>query len=228
MLPRHNSDRGDFEEGSLEEGAGAAEGGGGCRRREISLVALFEVHHTKRHGFIAAHTTLLLREYGAAYWEAATKLVEVGVQEGYDAYPVAFLYRHALETVIKSILVESAPIHGTSDEAVFNRGHDLAKQLQDLHLVFDKFSVLEIDGYRFDELKTVVGEWGAYDPDSFAFRYFVKKDGQTPSSSQMSSQSQEGKFRFNLMRFAETMDSALDYLFNAKKRIDKERFGGFE
>jgi hypothetical protein len=191
-------------------------------------MALFEIQQQAKRGLRAAHTTPLLQEYAIAYWRAAGRLAEAGTKEGLDAYPAAFLYRHALETAMKAILVEHTPIHRNSTEAVLKRSHSLGKQLSDLHAVLESFGALEIDGYHFDSLRGVVQSWEKYDPDSFAFRYFLKKDGETPSSLEIESLSEEGDFRFNLAQFSEEMDAALEYLFASIRLIDEEIFKGIE
>ena len=156
--------------------------------------------------------------YARVYWEAAQRLAESGTSSSLDAYPVAFLYRHALELAIKSILVENTPLHSHCEADILKRGHNLKDQIQDLQTVLTNRSA-ELEGFKFSELVAVVDDWDKYDPDSYAFRYSVKKDAVTPASSAIAV---EEEFRFDLLKFAETMDRTLDYLFSAKTEIDRE------
>lgn len=69
-----------------------------------------------------------------AYAEAAEHLAADPRDGGVWAFPALFLYRHAIELLLKAILVQFGPAIGIRTKSVLSRKHNLKKQLPDLRM----------------------------------------------------------------------------------------------
>jgi hypothetical protein len=139
--------------------------------------------------------------YSRVYHEAAKLLVrhqqlDVGPQSDFEACPVVFLYRHALELRIKSILSEA----GRLDEP-FLREHDLRRMLPILREIMDGDD--DESQQDFARIKHLVDSLCTDDPKSYAFRYPVDTRGGA---------SLRDHFTFRVTEFAQQMDGLLDML----------------
>jgi len=124
----------------------------------------------------------------------------------FRAYPIVFLYRHALELYMKAVLLVGAPILSMRGLADIDRDrllttHSLDSLRQDVERVFEAF------GWNWDlglphfkslqDFRNVIAELHAVDARSFAFRYPIDTKG-APSLAEY--------FRFNLLEFCEILD----------------------
>src|SRR5688572_8051597 len=104
----------------------------------------------------------------------------------YEAYPLVFLYRHALELHLKNLIVRAVDLSSlVGDEPLMDRLRathrlpvllSLARRLLASHYPNDDFiagTLRSLDG--------VVADLDAIDPDSMTFRYPVNRSGHLPS-----------------------------------------------
>ena len=129
--------------------------------------------------------------------------------EDYRAYPVVFLYRHALELHLKAVLLAGSrmlSVKGQSPVKLFDT-HCLDKLSKDLERVFEAYGWkwdLGTPHFRtLDAFRECIREFQTIDRGSYAFRYPVNKDG---------SGSVESSFRFNLFKFCDILDELLPVL----------------
>ncbi len=157
--------------------------------------------------------------YGQAFWNAAKKLLQNEELDrlpiaSFDASVIVYLYRHALELLLKEILigrgadlVDPPP----SPQTVLNAGHSLTKLLPDVRRMFVECGWEDIAfrseaAVTFDDFTAIVQEFESADPSSFSFRYPVKKD---------LTGALHGHFTFSVRKFAATMDEILTTLSEA-------------
>jgi hypothetical protein len=125
----------------------------------------------------------------------------------YEAYPVVFLYRQALELYLKHIIYQSALL------SAFRFRDDVDGKLRNSHDLGNLFksieSVLAVLFPDDDALAAVVqatgsvcSDWQTLDPGSYTFRYPVDKRGHPSTKRQ----------QINLRAFANRMSSVLDDL----------------
>ena len=135
--------------------------------------------------------------------------------EDFRAYPVVFLYRHALELYMKAVILIGAPmlaVQGMTeiDRQLLLKTHSLDFLRQRLERVFEAYEwewdlgtphVQSIEDFR-----KIIAELHAIDAGSYAFRYPLdtKGSGALPSH-----------FRFNLFDFCEVLDSLFPALEGA-------------
>lgn len=158
------------------------------------------------------------------YFEAAKFLMSSKVlRNDLAAYPIVFLYRHAVELYIKAILIEGdelSRVEGYSELHVddpFKHKHKLSKWLDHLSRVFEVVGYKndEAPGATRDKFRKVVEE---IDPCEEMFRYTLTK--------KMSATADE-HFVFSPAEMARTLDPILDGLDNVwlalrQLRIDEE------
>jgi hypothetical protein len=168
------------------------------------------------------------REFGffaESFHKAAKILVENleldrGGLSDFDACPVVFLYRHALELYIKAILLgEGANFldERPSPQDIFNEKHRLTVLLGKVR------RILEVVGWdkelgsdiipTFDDVEKVVAELEQVDPDSHAFRYPVKRNLK---------ESVESHFTFSVVEFAKRIDAVLEVFATAKFALPEQ------
>lgn len=101
----------------------------------------------------------------------------------YEAYPVVFLYRHALELSLKHI------IYGGVKLAAFRRMDEINEQLKNNHDLVSLsqtagkvLSLLFPNDEMLGRLKTTVAalckDWDEIDPGSYAYRYPIDTKGR--------------------------------------------------
>lgn len=104
----------------------------------------------------------------------------------FDAYPIVYLYRHALELLLKAVILECAPYVEAKTgvtvdhEQVFST-HELDKLLAGLERAATAFRWswnLDGDLYRSHaDVADAIDDFRRVDPKSFAFRYPVDRRG---------------------------------------------------
>jgi hypothetical protein len=146
--------------------------------------------------------------YAYAANSLAEKLLQAPQFADYQAYPVVFLYRHALELSLKHIIYSSVRI------AAFRRIRDVEHRLHNDH---DVQRLAQIAGHllerllpedrglhkAFSDAKRTAREFSQIDPRSYAYRYPVDISGK---------QSTERHQVVNLRAVAQTMSSILELL----------------
>jgi hypothetical protein len=126
---------------------------------------------------------------GKAYHRAAKVLVQhFAAQAGYndfDGYPVVFMYRQALELLLKAILLSGNKLATclnrsnleTPEKTLFNT-HGLSCHLPTLKSIFEVVGwqdAFEHAGLSNPDFETIIQEFQNFDPTSYAFRYTVKR-----------------------------------------------------
>jgi len=125
--------------------------------------------------------------YAKGYTRAANRLsaslLKARSFPDYEAYPVVFLYRHALELSLKHI------IYGGVELAAFRRMDDINNQLKNDHDLVSLsrtagqvLSLLFPNDVMLARLKTSVAvtckDWSQIDPRSDAYRYPIDTKGR--------------------------------------------------
>jgi hypothetical protein len=124
--------------------------------------------------------------FAEGYHRAARRVAEALLGQGhfpdYEAYPVVFLYRHALELNLKNIVYKAALLsafHRMSDiDGTLYNNHKLPPLASRAAQVLQKLFP-EDPGIRSiaDDLKSVTQDFSEIDESSFAYRYPMQKDG---------------------------------------------------
>ena len=147
---------------------------------EISDMSSFVISFTNDpKGEFAAFA----KGYTLAANRLAASLLEAPRFPDYEAYPVVFLYRHALELSLKHI------IYGGVELAAFRRMDDVNEQLKNNHNLVDLsrtagkvVSLLFPNDEMLGRLNTTVAaiceEWSQIDPRSDAYRYPIDTKGR--------------------------------------------------
>ncbi len=128
--------------------------------------------------------------YRDGYYEAATLLSTLYGEETMSpwvAYPILFLYRHYLELILKSLILEAnASFKGLSGA----QASDLQKHItreHNLTTLWETFVKIVVDNRRspmIDDtapIRRVLAQFTELDPVSMNTRYGLKKDLTTPS-----------------------------------------------
>lgn len=131
------------------------------------------------------------------YHKAAKLLIEKGVTNDLAAYPIVYLYRHALELSIKSVLILGGEVRIIPVVGPLNK-HRLVPLLPHLKQLFGTQYAC-----HYKELAEIVKEFDEVDPENQAFRYTLKKNGG-PSI--------RPGFSFSVKRMAEVLDPVLEHL----------------
>jgi hypothetical protein len=128
------------------------------------------------------------------------------------AYPVVFLYRHALELYMKAIILIAAPMLEIKKIAEVNRdkllqNHSLDSLRQKLEQVFKAYRWdwdLKTKHFRtIEDFRITISELHTVDKGSDAFRYPLDTKGNASLSTH---------FRFNLFEFCDVLDSLFPLL----------------
>ena len=136
--------------------------------------------------------------------------------EDFRAYPIVFLYRHALELYLKAIILVGSDILTLKDQPKIERhelfkNHDLDQLREYVECVFEAYEWgwdLGNSNFRsVSDLRTIIGEFQEIDPRSSSFRYPVNQQGTKPLL--------EKGFRFNVFEFASTLDDLFQTLEGA-------------
>ncbi len=113
--------------------------------------------------------------------------------------PIVFLYRHAIESGIKGILVGFGSAIGRLEKDVLKRGHNLNKQVPDLR------KLAKVHGLTLSpSFEDLIKRWQSDDPIGMISRYPATKGGQD--------QQMRNADRFKLKEFVDSIESALDEL----------------
>lgn len=164
---------------------------------------------------------------GEVYHAAARQLVDVfSKQRAYsdlDAYPIVFLYRHALELLIKAVLTIGNHLGRLLERRELQtrdlyNDHSLARHIERVRLLFETVGwpdAFEQAGMRKGEFEQVIAEFEQFDPGSLTFRYPMKKDGTASLS--------EKHFVFSPKQFADTLDPILNTLSGACMGLEEYR-----
>lgn len=132
--------------------------------------------------------------------------------EYFRAYPIIFLYRHALELYMKAVILVASPmlsIKGMApiDRDTLLRTHSLDKLRQDLERVFRSYGWkwdLGTDDFRcLADFRKAIAELHDIDKGSYTFRYPLDTKGIA---------SLEPNFRFNLFAFCDVLDNLFPVL----------------
>jgi hypothetical protein len=135
--------------------------------------------------------------------------------EDFRAYPVVFLYRHALELYMKAVLLVGSPMLSIKGQREVDRQqllktHNLDVLRQDLERIFAAYGwEWDLGSPHFrtvDDFRAVVGEFHTVDAGSYAFRYPLDTKG---------SASLEEGFQFNLFEFCKILDELFPTLEGA-------------
>jgi len=155
------------------------------------------------------------------YFEAAKVLMdglaEKGSYSDFAAYPIVFLYRHALELYLKALLVTGDSLAGLLGDRRLefdlqnaNANHKLMPLLNRLEQLFSALGWSWEDygtsGLTAEGFRNIISEFDREDPDSYAFRYPVKKKDGTASV--------EESFAFSLLEMSRVLDPVLTMLSN--------------
>ena len=135
--------------------------------------------------------------------------------EDFRAYPVVFLYRHALELYMKAVILAGAPMLPIKrvtevDRDRLLRTHSLDALRQDLERVFEAYEwEWDLDTPHFrslEDFRQTVAELHAVDAGSYAFRYPIDTNGSASLASH---------FRFNVFEFCSVLDTLFRVLEGA-------------
>jgi hypothetical protein len=113
------------------------------------------------------------RGYAEGYKQAADLLAQHVVEAQRDCdhliYPIGFLYRHALEVLLKDILHRGGHGH--------RNGHDLLPLWQECRGVIEE-RCYAIERSDLDAAEAVIRQFADKDRESTVFRYPAHKDGR--------------------------------------------------
>jgi hypothetical protein len=146
--------------------------------------------------------------YTLAANRLASLLLEAPRFSDYEAYPVVFLYRHALELSLKHIIYSSALL------AAFKDLDEIEGGLQNFHDLRELSGIAEAILTRLfpkdESLRRAIAtvtrtchEFSEIDPRSYAYRYPIDKKGQRLTKRHQMA---------NLRAFADRMSSVLEDL----------------
>jgi hypothetical protein len=126
--------------------------------------------------------------------------------EDFRAYPVVFLYRHALELYMKAIILTGGPLLTSTGAAPANQSrvlktHDLEDLRTDVERVF-----VACGWPPLELLRKAVADLHHVDDRAFAFRYPTNRQGSGALAAH---------FTFNLFEFAAALDELLPILRSA-------------
>lgn len=164
--------------------------------------------------------------YAAAYHQVAKEAVSVleknkqaGIPklpiDDFRAYPVVFLYRHALELYMKSVILVGAPMLEIKNIDIIDRNklldtHSLDSLRQKIEKVFMAFEWdWDLGTAQFktlEDFRKIISELHQVDTGSSTFQYPLDKKGNA---------SLPFNFEFNLVEFCKTLDCLLPVLEGA-------------
>jgi hypothetical protein len=155
------------------------------------------------------------RGYHQSGKRLAAMLASSSGYSDFDGYPILFLYRHALELYMKTIVYRGAQllhlldIERTSTSKLFN-SHRLSLLLPGVKAVFERIEETwetETAGIRnFNEFEELVRGIEELDPESYSFRYPTNTKGQAALNHHT---------LVNAVGFSGNMDPILDLLDGA-------------
>lgn len=132
--------------------------------------------------------------------------------EDFKAYPVVYMYRHALELHMKAVILAGSMMLSSPkvDRDTLLKTHSLDLLRLDVERVFEAYNWdwdLSVPHFEnLDDFRQAIAELVSVDAGSYAFRYPVDTKGKASLASH---------FRFNLFEFCETLDGLLRVLKGA-------------
>jgi len=163
--------------------------------------------------------------YAGAFHRAAKTLADkmfsrAGIHD-LDACPIIFLYRHAFELYLKSVVLRGSKLlrllgKADIDDEVFLNDHSLIKLLPALKLIFEAVKWewdFEKEGFHtYEDFCKLVNRLEEITSKSFAFRYPVSKNGESylPLG-----------YGIDMRNFCESMDFALGLLDGATTGLEE-------
>lgn len=138
--------------------------------------------------FVISFTKAPLKDFPAfakGYFRSAKREAEClfGAHfPDYEAYPIIFLYRHALELYLKGIIYNSAllsALKGTDALGMrLHNNHNLVQLAENVNkILLVLFPDNEFIKVTAETLSTITSEFSEIDPFSYAFRYPINKQG---------------------------------------------------
>lgn len=124
--------------------------------------------------------------FAQGYAHAASTLAENLLSRArfpdFDAYPVAFLYRHALELYLKNIIYRAALLmtfkHMDNVDANLYNNHDLTVLSEKAATILQRLFPSDADLQQLsEEIVMVSSEFSDIDANSFAYRYPIDRSG---------------------------------------------------
>lgn len=124
--------------------------------------------------------------FAKGYFNAASKMANILLTKNhfsdYEAYPILFLYRHALELFLKNIIYKSSLI------LLFKGINDITPRLYNNHnlIILSEISskilmkLFRNDKSIFDlshKISNICFEFSEIDPNSYSYRYPIDKKG---------------------------------------------------
>ena len=115
--------------------------------------------------------------------------------EDFRAYPIVFLYRHALELYLKAIILVGSDMLTLKDQPKIERhelfnNHNLDQLREYVECVFEAYGWgWDLGNSNFgsvSDLRTIIGEFHEIDPRSSSFRYPVDRKALNPFSKRAS------------------------------------------
>jgi len=187
------------------------------------------------HGTPEEEFTYFAEAFHIVAKEAAAKLREnprFGLHgfplDDFQAYPIVFLYRHALELYMKAVILTGGPMLIVKGKAPVDRlrlmkTHSLEFLRREIERIFTAYEWewdLGIPHFRtVEEFRETIAEFQAVDAGSYAFRYPIDTKG---------SASLKSHFRFNLFEFCEILDGLFLTLQGAVIGAYEELQGTYE
>lgn len=184
---------------------------------------------TSRHGIVVANFRRDpigdLSAFAMGYHNAARALVErmesANGYYDYDGYPIVFLYRHALELYLKTIVYRGAKLLALISNRKIKvdklwQNHSLTALLPDVKAIIEDLDWDEDLGiagiHSFDDFSNLVTEINNMDPQSYNFRYPINKKGDSPLTKH---------FIVNVVGFGKNMDQLLEVLDGMVTALDQ-------
>ena len=173
-----------------------------------------------------------LKYYAEAYHKAANKLIEeygsTGATRDFEAAPIIYLYRHALELYLKAFILGGSNVLSLSGKATMSsqeilNDHKLSRFIAPFEAIIKEVGWswdMGVDGLRNkNDLVSLLAEFERIDSNSYTFRYPTNKDGKSALPSH---------FSFDLYQFAIQVDALLDILDGGLLGIDESLKAAYE
>ena len=150
--------------------------------------------YTDRTNFVISFTSnpkadfdIFAKGYAIAASRLACLLIDSSRFSDYEAYPIMFLYRHALELYLKHIIYSSAKLAAFKNlndiyQVLFNT-HDLIQLSRRVKVLLGKIfpddkKLME----AVDNIEVICNEFSEIDPCSYSYRYPIDKKGNHSTS----------------------------------------------
>jgi hypothetical protein len=178
-------------------------------RLKISLFTSY-----KQEGFRFKSSGGELGDFAEVFRSAANELAGENEVGGLWAYPIVHSYRHALELILKDVLVNHQAASGVSAPKVLKRGHNLVEQVDDLFVVLKCYGLSPSR-----DLVGIIRSWNEFDPYSFKARYPCTKEGER----KLLFDGQE----FDLRSFKVLCERCLEELNETRAEIQSQDYSAF-